>query len=182
MNLPAQLPPSVASLRRRPRKASEGSSSTGSRGESPTEHHALLALRLSLVLTFLLFGLQKFTDAEARGITEYTLHSPLLAWVTPIGYRDVGRLFGVAELTWGFLLAAGFRRPGSAPALLGALGSAATFLVTLSFLLTTPGLFVPGQAPVLDVEGLFLCKGVVLLAASLVLLAQELARRDERDA
>lgn len=158
-----------------------GSSDTGRADLSASiERYALAGLRLSLVLVFLVFGAQKFTAAEAQGITEYTLHSPLTAWLTPIGIRDVGRVLGVTELGWGLLLTNGFRRPGSWWAILGAAGSITTYLVTLSFLLTTPGLFVPGQAPILGVEGLFLIKDSVLLAASLVMLAQGSAMRAHR--
>ncbi len=56
---------------------------------------------------------------------------------------------------------------------LGALMSAATYLITLTFLFTTPGVAEPtsGGFPVISaVSGQFLLKDAVLLAASLVLL------------
>jgi len=53
-----------------------------------------------------------------------------------------------------------------------------TFLTTLTFLFTTPGVFVKGSEPVMSGDvGLFLMKDLALLAASVVLLAQSLAVR-----
>lgn len=53
-----------------------------------------------------------------------------------------------------------------------------TFLTTLTFLFTTPGVFIKGSEPVMSGDvGLFLMKDLVLLAASVVLLAKSLAVR-----
>ena len=135
-------------------------------------------LRGALVLVFLVFGLQKFTAVEAEGIAPLVANSPLTAWLMQLGVRGASRAVGCSELAFGVLLASGFRRPGDWPAVAGAAGSCLTFLVTLSFLLTTPGVFAPGHAPILSGDvGLFLLKDVVLLAASAALLAQGLARR-----
>ena len=145
------------------------------------ERRAGLGLRAALVAIFLVFGLQKFTAAEALGIVPVVSHSPLTSWLMMLGVRNMGRVFGVFELTFGLLLAYGFRCPGSLTAILGASGACLTFLTTLSFLLTTPGVFVKGSEPVLSGDtGLFLLKDVVLLAVSVFLAAQGLAAR-ERD-
>ncbi len=142
------------------------------------ERTAAMLLRLSLVLVFLVFGAQKFTLVEAEGIAPLVSNSPLSSWLNAFGTLGASRVVGSCELTFGALLAFGLWRPGSLPAIVGAAGSSVTYLATLSFLLTTPGVFAPGQAPILSGDvGLFLLKDIVLLAASLVLLAQGLARR-----
>lgn len=135
-------------------------------------------LRLSIVVIFFWFGLQKFTAYEARGIAPLVSHSPLTSWLNVLGTQGASMVIGVSELTFGLLLAIGFRWPGSLAAIGGALGSCVTFLTTLSFMVTTPGVFAPSGPPLLSgTIGVFLVKDIVLLAASLVLLSQSMARR-----
>ena len=131
-------------------------------------------------MVFLVFGMQKFTAVEAAGIAPLVSNSPLTAWLNIFGTLGASRVVGSSELTFGVLLALGFRRPGALPAIVGAAGSCVTYLTTLSFLLTTPGVFAPGNAPILSGDvGLFLLKDIVLLAASVLLLAQGLAQRTD---
>lgn len=145
---------------------------------STLERNAGQLLRLALVAVFLVFGLQKFTLIEATGIAPLVSNSPLTSWLNVFGTQGASRVVGCFELTFGLLLAFGLWRPGSMPAIIGALGSCGTYLMTLSFLLTTPGVFAPNAAPILSGDvGLFLLKDIVLLAASVVLLAQSWARR-----
>ncbi len=126
-------------------------------------------------MTFLIFGAQKFTAVEASGIQPVLSNSPITSWLNMFGALAASRVVGSFELTFCLLLAFGFWRPASRIALLGAIGACLTFLTTLSFLLTTPGVFAPDAAPILSADGLFLLKDIVLLAASIVLLADGLA-------
>jgi uncharacterized membrane protein YkgB len=60
--------------------------------------------------------------------------------------------------------------------------AAATYLITLTFFITTPGVAEPaaGGFPAISaVPGQFLLKDAVLLAASLVLLGASVRRRGE---
>lgn len=141
------------------------------------ERRGRAGLRVAMVVIFLIFGAQKFTAVEAHGIAPLVSHSPLTSWLMNFGVRNMSRIIGVAELTFGVLLATGLWREGSRTAILGGAGSCVTFLTTLSFLFTTPTVFAPGQAPIFGNDGLFLLKDAVLLAASLVLLAQSLVAR-----
>ncbi len=135
-------------------------------------------LRLSLVVIFLWFGLQKFTAYEAMGIAPLVSNSPLTSWLNVLGTQGASMAIGTSELAFGLLLAIGFRRPGSIAAIGGALGSCVTFLTTLSFMATTPGVWAPSGPPLLSgTTGVFLVKDIVLLAASLVLLSQSVALR-----
>lgn len=137
------------------------------------EHDVLIrygapALRWSLVLIFLWFGFLKFTAYEAKGIAPLVMHSPLLSWAYELlGERGFASALGVVEITIGVLIAL---RPFSAKASgIGSCASIVTFLTTLSFLLTTPGVWQEGLGfPYLSgAIGQFLIKDVVLLAASI---------------
>jgi uncharacterized membrane protein YkgB len=123
-------------------------------------------------------GLMKFTHVEAEAIRPLAAHSPLLAWAaTALGVRPFSNLVGVAEVTIAALIAL---RPVAARA--SALGSALAvgmFATTLSFLLTTPGVWEAslGGFPAISVlPGQFLLKDVVLLGAALWSLGESLAR------
>ena len=142
------------------------------------ERLATQALRLTMVVIFYWFGAQKFTAYEAMGIAPLISNSPITSWLTVFGTQGASMFVGSFELTFGTLLLIGLWRPSSFLALAGACGSTVTFLTTLSFLFTTPGVFAPNEAPVLSgTTGVFLIKDIVLLASSLVLLTHGLALR-----
>jgi reactive chlorine resistance protein C len=136
-------------------------------------------LRYSLVAVLLYFGLFKFTPTEARAIQPLVEHSPFMFWIYSILEVDmVSRLVGVAELTIaGLILARPWSRRLSAAGSLAAVG---LFLITLSFLLTTPGMWqlVDGFPAPSGAAG-FLLKDVFLLGAAVV-TAGEAGRRERR--
>jgi len=132
-------------------------------------------MRYGLVMVFLLIGFLKFTAAEAAGIQPLVVHSPLMSWMyTVLSVQDVSNLIGVIEIAIAVLLAL---RPISAKAsFVGSVGSVVTFLLTTSFLLSTPGAIqVSHGLPVLGDVGQFLIKDVVLLGASFWTAAETLA-------
>jgi uncharacterized membrane protein YkgB len=125
--------------------------------------------RYGLVVVVVWIGLMKFTAYEAEGIRLYVANSPLMSWVYgPMSVRGFSAVLGVVELTVAILIAA---RPYSPRA--SALGSALAvgmFLTTLSFLVTTPGVWEPsaGGFPALSGKpGQFLIKDLALLGISL---------------
>lgn len=137
---------------------------------------SLALLRWSLVVIFLWFGGMKFTAYEAHGIAPLIAHSPIMRWLhTAFGIEGAARMVGVLELATATALTIGaFVRPVSA---LGAAMSTATYLVTMSFFVTTPGVYADsiGGFPAISGDiGQFLLKDLVLLAASLVLLRESL--------
>jgi uncharacterized membrane protein YkgB len=114
----------------------------------------------------------KFTAYEAEGISGFVSNSPLMSWAYSLfSVRGFAALLGVTEIAVALLIAA---RPLSARfALIGSLMAVGMFLTTLSFLITTPGVWEPsaGGFPALSVvPGQFLAKDFVLLGASLRLL------------
>jgi uncharacterized membrane protein YkgB len=116
-----------------------------------------LLLRYSLVVFLCLFGALKWTMAEARGVEPFIVHSPMLAWSHQLfGMRGASEFVGVVELMLGALIAL---RPWN-PKLSswGSIAACVMFLVTLSFLFTTPN--VENDAP-------FLLKDLCLLGAAL---------------
>jgi reactive chlorine resistance protein C len=133
------------------------------------------AVRYSLVLVLLWIGGMKFTAYEAEGISGLVSNSPLMSWVYSLfSIRTFSALLGVTEIVIGLLIAA---RPLSVhAAVVGSAAAVLMFLTTLSFLLTTPGVWEPsaGGFPALSVvPGQFLVKDFVLFGASLWMFAQD---------
>jgi reactive chlorine resistance protein C len=131
--------------------------------------------RYGLVVVLLLIGLLKFTAAEAAGIQPLVAHSPLMSWMyVVLSVQGVSNLIGMIEIVVAVLLVL---RPVSAKAsFVGSLGSIVTFLLTTSFLFSTPGAVQLSHGlPVLGDAGQFLIKDVVLLGASFWTAAEALA-------
>ena len=130
--------------------------------------------RYGLVVVVGWIGLMKFTGYEAEGIRPFVANSPLLSWVYGLmSVRGFSALLGVVEVAIAILIAA---RPFWPRA--SALGSALAvgmFLTTLSFLITTPGVWEPslGGFPALSAfPGQFLIKDLALLGISLWTLGE----------
>lgn len=145
------------------------------RAELKLETLGVSITRYGLVVVLLLIGFLKFTAAEAAGIQPMVAHSPLMSWMYVIlSVQGVSNLIGTIEIALAVLLAL---RPVSAKAsFVGSLGSIVTFLLTTSFLLSTPGAVQLSHGlPVLGDAGQFLIKDVVLLGASCWTAAEALA-------
>ena len=118
-------------------------------------------LRYGLVALLLLWGGMKFTAFEAEGIRDLVGNHPLMRWMYPaFGIRGASGIIGVVELSAALLMATRRWSPRASAA--GSLIAAFTFLVTLSFLVTTPNALSP-ENPI----GGFLMKDVILLGAAL---------------
>jgi reactive chlorine resistance protein C len=146
------------------------------RFESGLASAALVTLRYGLVLILVYFGAFKFTEVEAQGIEPMVRHSPFLGWSYAVAsVRTVSAAIGVSEIAVAVAIA--LRAWSARVCLLGSLGAVGTFVVTLSFLFTTPGLWleVPGFAlPVPNELGAFVVKDVFLLGAALASAAEAL--------
>ena len=125
-------------------------------------------LRYGLVALLLMWGAFKFTDFEAEAIRPLIENSPLLSWLYPLlGVRGTSALIGVIELVSAALIS--LRRWKPLWSAIGSLIAVATFLVTLSFLITTPGVWEPTNP-----FGGFLMKDLLLLGAALSSAAEAL--------
>jgi uncharacterized membrane protein YkgB len=138
--------------------------------------------RYGLVVVVGWIGLMKFTGYEAEGIRPFVANSPLMSWVYGLmSVRGFSALLGVVEITIAILIAA---RPFSPRA--SAVGSALSvgmFLTTLSFLVTTPGVWEPsaGGFPAISaLPGQFLIKDLALLGISLWTLGEAWKASEER--
>jgi uncharacterized membrane protein YkgB len=136
----------------------------------------IAVLRWALVVIFLWFGCMKFTSYEAHGIAPLIEHSPIMSWLhTLFGVRGASDVVGVLELLSAAALIAGAFVPLFSA--LGAAMSCATYAITLSFMLSTPGVAAAaaGGFPAISGDiGQFLLKDLVLLAASVCLLLKSI--------
>src|SRR5436305_2292606 len=133
---------------------------------------ALARYGLAVVVAWI--GLMKFTAYDGEGIRPFVANSPLMSWVYGLmSVRGFSALLGVVEVAIALLIAA---RPFWPRA--SALGSALAvgmFLTTLSFLITTPGVWASsaGGFPALSAfPGQALIKDLALLGISLWTLGE----------
>jgi len=125
-------------------------------------------IRYGLVIILLWVGALKFTAYEAEGIQGLVANSPLMSWLYSVtSVRGASMLIGVIEIILGVLIAT---RP-VAPKIsaIGSIGAIITFLLTLTFVLTTPGVWQPGYGFPFPspMPGQFLAKDIMLLGASI---------------
>ena len=134
--------------------------------QSRLEATGIVVSRYGLVVVLLLIGVLKFTPGEAAGIQPLVAHSPLMSWMYGLlSVQGVSNMIGAIEIATAALMAL---RPLSPKAsFVGSLAAVVTFLLTASFLFSTPGAaqFKYGF-PVLGDAGQFLIKDLVLLGAS----------------
>lgn len=95
---------------------------------------------LGIVIIMLWIGFFKFTPTEAAGIKPLVENHFLLFWLYDVlSVQQVSNLFGVIEIITGLLLLFSLKydilRPFATLCLI------ATFLITFSFLFTTPGMW-----------------------------------------
>jgi uncharacterized membrane protein YkgB len=134
-------------------------------------------IRASMVIIFLLFGYQKWFEYEAQVLIPYISNGPLISWIYPVfGTRGASWFLGVTEWLICVLLFLGFwnKQVG----ILGALGSCATFVATVTIIPFMPNGWdvVAGGFPAMTGNVPFLMKDVVLFAASFYLLKQDVVR------
>lgn len=133
-------------------------------------------LRASMVIIFLLFGYQKWFAYEAQVLVPYISNGPLIWWMYPVfGIRGASWFLGISEWLFGALLFLGFWNKQLG--ILGALGSVGTFVMTVTIIPFMPNGWDPAAGfPAMAGNVPFLMKDVVLLAASIYLLKQDVMR------
>jgi uncharacterized membrane protein YkgB len=138
-------------------------------------------LRASMVIIFLFFGYQKWFEYEAKVLIPYISNGPLIFWLYPVfGIRGASWFLGASEWLFGTLLFLGFWNKSLG--ILGALGSIATFVGTVTIIPFMPNGWEPsaGGFPAMVGNVPFLMKDVVLLAVSIYLLKEDVVRvRDQ---
>lgn len=142
-------------------------SGEGARGLDLEQIGAIL-VRVSLAVTLIWVGALKFSTYEAEGIKPLVANSPLLSWAyTVLSVSTFAAILGTGEIIIGIMI---LTRP-IAPMIsaIGSLGAAILFFVTVTFILTTPGVFqadlgVPFLSPM---PGQFLAKDIALFSISI---------------
>ena len=132
------------------------------------EGSGALMLRYGLVIVLLWVGALKFTAYEAAAVENFVENSPLLSWLLDIfSVRTFSRLLGVFEIALGLMIAT--RPVAPIVSAIGSLGALLIFLVTLTFVFSTPGAWQPGYGiPYLSPDpGQFLAKDVAFIAISI---------------
>jgi uncharacterized membrane protein YkgB len=118
----------------------------------------LFLLRYGLAAMMLLFGLQKWTKAEAEAIEPWASHSPLMSWLYHVtSVQGVSIAIGVVEVAIAVMIIS--RRWLPAIAAIGSAMAILMFFITLSFLITTPNIDSGSQG--------FLMKDIFLLGVAI---------------
>lgn len=135
----------------------------------------------ALAIIYFWFGGMKFTAYEAAGIQGFVGESPLLSWMYSfMSTMGFSYFLGVVELFIGLMIAARIFSPKFSA--LGGFLSAGLFVTTLTFMLSTPGVFEPslGFPAISVVPGQFLLKDLGLLAASILVLGTSLSAMESK--
>ena len=130
-----------------------------------------------MVVIFLFFGYQKWFDYEAQTLIPFISNGPLISWMYPVfGIQGASWFLGVSEWLCGALLFLGFwnKKLG----ILGAAGSCVTFIMTVTIIPFMPDGWAAsaGGFPAMTGNVPFLMKDLVLFAASVYLLKQDVMR------
>jgi uncharacterized membrane protein YkgB len=139
-------------------------------------------VRASMVLVFLLFGYQKWFEYEAQTLIPFIKNGPLIFWMYPVfGIRGASWFLGASEWLFAALLFWGFWNKKAG--ILGALGCAFAMIGTVTIIPFMPdGWDAAAGFPAMKGNVAFLMKDVVLLAVSVYLLKQDVARASRPEA
>jgi uncharacterized membrane protein YkgB len=131
--------------------------------------------RYGVAVILLAIGILKFTASEANGIGTLVTTSPLLRWMYAVwSVQGASRVIGIVEIIAALGIAS--RAFSARAAVVGSALAVATFVVTLSFFLTAPGVWDAALGfPFLGGTGQFIVKDIVLLGISLWSFGESLA-------
>jgi len=130
---------------------------------------------IGAALVLLWIGVFKFTPTEAKAIEGLVKNSFLMGWLYKItDVQGVSNIIGTIEIIAAVCLLLSFywRKAG----VLGGILSVATFLITISFLFTTPGVF--STVDGVPVTEFFILKDIMALGISLMVVGKSLAQKN----
>jgi uncharacterized membrane protein YkgB len=134
-------------------------------------------VRTSMAIIYFFFGYQKWFPYEAHTLVPFISNGPLISWMYPVfGLQGASWFLGVSEWLFGALIFLGFWNKQLG--VLGALGSAVTFIMTITIIPFMPDGWnaAAGGFPAMQGNVAFLMKDLVLFAVSLYLLKQDADR------
>jgi uncharacterized membrane protein YkgB len=132
-------------------------------------------MRAAMVLIVAMFGYRKWFDYEAQVLIAFISNGPFIFWLEPVfGVYGASYFLGTSEWLFGALPFAGFwnKRLG----ILGAIGLVGTFVMTVTIIPFMPNGWPSVGFPAMAINNAFLLKDVVLPAAPLYLLKQDIRR------
>jgi uncharacterized membrane protein YkgB len=134
-------------------------------------------IRASTVVILMFFGHQKWFNFEAQFLIPSISKGPLISWMSPVfGVRGASHFFSVSEWLFGALLLAGYwsKKLG----ILGAIGSVISFSASITVMPLMSARWVASATgfPSMATSIAFPMKDLVLLAASIYLLRQDVMR------
>ena len=95
--------------------------------------------RYGIVFMLLLFGIFKFTNTEAQSIKPLVDNSPFFSWMNSLfATNTISRIIGITEII--AAIGIGLRFLSAKIALYGSLLGSVIFFMTLTFILSTPGM------------------------------------------
>lgn len=124
-----------------------------------------------VAIVLLWIGIFKFTPTEAKAIEGLVKNSFLMSWLYKItSVQGVSNIIGSVEIIAAVCLLLSFfwKKAG----ILGGILSVITFLVTLSFLFTTPGVFKTVDG--VPVAEFFILKDIMALGISLMVIGKSI--------
>lgn len=127
-----------------------------------------IIIRYGLVIILLWVGLLKFMTYEAEGIKPLIENSPIMSWGYDImGVKEFAIVIGIIEILLAIMIASRAFSPRISA--IGSFGAIIMFLITLSFLVSTPGVWQKGEGfPFLSpMPGQSLAKDLMLLGAAI---------------
>lgn len=140
------------------------------------------AITFALALVLLWFGCLKFNAYEQSGIAGFTMNSPLISWLQALfGIKGSALFLGVFEILTGLLIAGRLINPRLS--VIGGAMGVIIFLITLSLMLSTPGVIqagFTGPFALSAVAGQFLLKDLTSLAGCLWVFGTSLAEARAR--
>ncbi|WP_134090292.1 YkgB family protein [Olivibacter sp. XZL3] len=126
----------------------------------------IVVSRYGLALIILIFGVFKFTNFEAEAIQPLVANSPLMSWLYQLtDLRGASALIGIAEIALAVMIA--LRAWFPTISALGSLGAILMFITSLSFLISTPGMWTIMEGLPVPTDGGFVMKDIVLLGVSI---------------
>jgi reactive chlorine resistance protein C len=131
-----------------------------------------IVARYGLAIVIGWIGILKFYPYEAHNIQPLVSHSPFMGWLYSVfSVETFSLMLGVVEVLTALLLVVKPWYP--TVSLLGSALAIVLFVSTLTFVITTPGVgeASAGGFPLLSMTGQFLIKDIVLLAVSILTLA-----------
>jgi len=142
----------------------------------PLNNAGVFLLRYGLVLVIGWIGLMKYTAYEANAIEGLVANSPLMGWLyNVLSVQGVSCVIGTFEIIIVIMIA--LRPVNALISGIGSLLAAGMFATTLTFLLSTPGIWEAslGGFPFISVmPGSFLLKDFVFLGAALFTASEAL--------